>query len=344
MNYEEEKIANLILSLKKLKGVGNKTILKLLVDKKKNLESTTNYSENFLSSLGINAITKGIENTLTSWGNIQKESVSILELAFKQDIKVLHPYMKEYPKRLLVNTNFPSLLFCKGNIEILNASKIVAIIGTRKPTEYGSKLGLQLSSLLVKDDYVIVSGLAVGSDTIGHLGAIQNNGSTIAVLPTPIDAPVYPRENQKLADEILEKKGLLISEYAPGTQLKGRELINNLVARDEWQVGLSDGVIVIETSLSGGSNHAINHAIRTNTPLGIFDYSSRLKEDFFNEKMYEGNVKYIKELKAAPIFHKDTVKEFKQSMSIYKEKLIFKDWSFKKKNDIDSKNEQTRLF
>lgn len=343
MKYEDEQIANLILSLKKLKGIGNKTIQKMLKTNKKELETTTNYTETFLRSLKNNSIIKGLDNSTVSWATLQKNAAESLEIAFKENILVLHPYMKEYPQRLLVNESFPPLLFCKGDIKILNSSKIVAIIGTREPTEFGSKMGLRLSSLLAENGYVVVSGLAVGCDTIGHLGALEATGKTVAVLPTPIDASVYPKNNQNLADEIVEKGGLLISEYEPGKKMQGRELVANLVARDEWQSGLSDGVIAIETSLKGGSNHAIKHAIRTKTPLALFDYSSRLGEEFFKNDRYSGNVKYIKTGEAIPIFLPETIEIFRKSMDEYYSNLTFKNWIFKKR-EKQQEAKQIKLF
>lgn len=343
MKYEDEQIANLILSLKKLKGVGNKTIQKVLKGNKKELESTSNYTVDFLINLKNNTILKGLNNIGIDWNTIQKNVASSLELAYEQNISVLHPYMPEYPQRLLVNENFPPILFCKGDITILNSPKIVAVIGTREPTEFGEKMGLRLSSLLSEDNYVIVSGLALGCDTVGHLGALEASGKTIAVLPTPIDQSVYPKENQKLADDIVAAGGLLISEYEPGSQLRGKELVANLVARDEWQSGLSDGVIVMETSLKGGSNHAIKHAIKTKTPLALFDYSLRLGDMFFKDERYSGNVKYIRENEAKPLYLSETVDSFKEDMKEYYSKLIFKDWTFKKR-EISKETTQIKLF
>lgn len=321
MNAKERKISNLIISLKQLKGVGNKTIIKILVDYKDLIVNTPDYDMEFLKKLNLKTINNGLEKTNLIWSEIQQKSDDIIEFVDDNNIKIIHPYMKEYPQRLLANKNFPPILYGKGDISLLNEQKIVAIIGTREPSEFGSKMGLRLSEILSKDDYVIVSGLAVGCDTIAHQGALNETGKTIAVLPTPIDAPVYPKDNQKLADTIAEKGGLLLSEYAPKSLLKGRELVNNLVARDEWQAGLSDGVIVIETSINGGSNHAIKHAINTNTPVGIFDYSNRLGKVFYEDERYGGNVNYLQNKQAHAIFFPETIEQFKSIMKSYNDNL-----------------------
>ena len=149
--------------------------------------------------------------------------------------------------------------------------------------------------------------------------ALLAEGKTIAVLPTPIDAPVYPSQNQGLADRIVGGGGALVSEYAPGAMLHDKQLVSNLVARDEWQPGLSDGVIAIETSVAGGTNHAMKHAQGTNTPIAVFDYSSRMGEDFYADERFGGNVKYLKD-GAFPIFEASTIEDFKIAMESYRQR------------------------
>lgn len=322
LNYKDEKIANLILSLKKLKGVGNKSIQKFLIDKKEEIKAVDEYNESWLRSLDNKQISKGLDISSISWKEIQKQSSKILEIAYNQDIHVTHPFMENYAKRLLNLNYYPVILFGKGNIKLLNSEKSVAIIGTRNPTNLGEKLGIRLSRQLAKENYTIVSGLAVGCDTLAHKGALEVGGKTIAILPTPIDSNVYPKENQKLADEILEKDGLLVSEYSPGVVLHGRELVSNLIARDEWQPGLSDGLIVIETGLKGGSNHAIRHTINTNKPLGAIDYEVILKEKFKEDVNYAGNIKYIQKNEASPINDSTSIELFKNQLLTSQKKIM----------------------
>lgn len=313
MSFEEEQLANLIISLQQLKGVGSKTIQKILIDCEDKLTKANVYSELFLRELNISAINKGLDQLAVSWKEIQKKSANIIEQASLQSIKILHPYMEEYPKRMIMLKNFPPILYAVGDVSLLNYEKVVAIIGTRNPTEFGAKMVERLSKMLSNDGYVIVSGLAIGCDTMAHVGCLKGSAKTIAVLPTPINTAVYPKDNQALADEIVEKGGLLISEYPYGSELRGRQLVNNLVARDEWQAGLSDGVIAAETSEKGGSKHAIGHAIKAHKPLALFDYSSRISDFQVNER-YSGNRKYIKNGSAFPLFTKESVEEFKQMM------------------------------
>lgn len=341
MRFEDENIANLILSLKSLNGVGNRTISKLLLEKKKSLEATSSFTENFIRSLDIKAINRGLDKADLSWETIQRGASKTLEFVFNNEIQVLHPYMDEYPRRLLTNRNFPPILFCKGDVTLLNMEKIVAIIGTRVPTNFGSRMGFRLSRILVENDYVILSGLALGSDTIGHCGALDAHGKTIAVLPTSLDSPVYPKQNQELAQAIVEKGGLLISEYVPGKVIFDKELIGNLVARDEWQAGMSDGVICIETSITGGSNHAIRHAITMGKPVAVFDYSSRIHDEFLNEDKYSGNVNYLKSNQANGLFSLESIDNFINSMIIHYSNSSFIDLKYRPQN---IENEDTTIL
>ena len=161
-----------------------------------------------------------------------------------------------YPKRLKNIIDQPTVLYYKGNIECLNKKDTVAIIGTREPTEYGVKIARNLGSSFGKRDYVVVSGLALGCDMYGHEGCLDENGTTVAVMPCGLDT-VYPAKNKPLAEKILDKGGCLISEYP----IKTRVFKNFFVERDRLQSGLSDGVFVIETGEKGGKLHTVGYAL-----------------------------------------------------------------------------------
>jgi DNA processing protein len=150
------------------------------------------------------------------------------------------------------------LYFFKFRFELLNEEKSVAIIGTRNPSKFGIKMGYKISKLLASKGYSIVSGLAKGIDTEAHQGALNVMGKTVAILAHGLDMPIYPKENRALAEEIMESGGLLLSTYSNGTKL----FPQYLAARDEWQSALSDGVIVIETGIKGGTNITVGHAIK----------------------------------------------------------------------------------
>lgn len=165
------------------------------------------------------------------------------------EIKEIYINSDNYPKRLRNIYDPPKKLYVLGNFKRLR-EKAIAIVGSRKATEYGKKVAFQISQELTKENINIVSGLAIGIDTYAHLGAIsiQNQASTIAVLGSGIDV-IYPKENIELARKIIQTGGCIVSEYPLGT--KPNKI--NFPQRNRIISGLSDGVVVVEASEKSGS-------------------------------------------------------------------------------------------
>lgn len=318
---DDRQMQTFILTLLGIPGVGNKTVLRILNEHRQSIEDAEFLDESFARSLQVSAVSKGLAKGEADWNAIEAESDRILEAANKCDAHVLQPFGPKYPQRLLLNKNYPPMLFARGDVSALNADKAVAIVGTREPTQFGAKMGKRLAQILAEDGYVIISGLALGCDTVGHEGALDAGGKTVAVLPTPIDGPIYPKQNKDLAQRILDGGGVLLSEYAPGKAIHDRQLVSNLIARDEWQPGLSDGIIAIETSTTGGTNHALNHAAMTHTPIAVFDYGSRAAMGFFQDERFSGNVERLRQ-GATGIFEPETIESFKREMEKYRREAI----------------------
>ena len=152
-----------------------------------------------------------------------------------------------YPENLKNTTKPPLFLFYKGNIELLTKERKIAVVGTRRATKYGELGCEKVVKDLVDGDVVIVSGLALGIDSLAHNETLKLKGSTIAVLGCGIDI-YYPKTNIKTRKEI-EKIGLVISEFPLGTMPTPR----NFPIRNRIISGLSKGTVVIESSLKGGS-------------------------------------------------------------------------------------------
>ena len=164
-------------------------------------------------------------------------------------IKEIYINSGDYLERLRNIYDPPKKLYVLGNFKILK-EKAIAIVGSRKATEYGKKVAFQISQELTKENINIVSGLAIGIDTYAHLGAIsiQNQASTIAVLGSGIDE-MYPKENTELARKIIQTGGCIVSEYPLGT--KPNKI--NFPQRNRIISGLSEGVVVVEASEKSGS-------------------------------------------------------------------------------------------
>ena len=151
-----------------------------------------------------------------------------------------------YPKSLLEITDPPPVLYAKGKLALLNQPSI-AIVGSRNATTQGKENAEAFAKGLSSFGLCIVSGLALGIDGAAHRGALQANGSTIAVTATGLDI-VYPSKHLDLAHQIA-KHGLLISEFALGEPSKPQ----NFPRRNRLISGLSLGCLVVEASLQSGS-------------------------------------------------------------------------------------------
>ena len=172
---------------------------------------------------------------------------------------------ENYPKQLLSLDKPPPFLFCKGNLELLKHTSTIAVVGTRENTRKGEQIASKTVEEFAKRDYLIVSGLALGIDTIAHRAAIDCNAPTIAVLVDLIS--ILPSSNRALADEIVEKGGLWVAENPPGT----KAIPAFFAKRDRIQAGLSTALFAIETSIDGGTMHAVNAALSMRRPVFVPD-------------------------------------------------------------------------
>lgn len=153
----------------------------------------------------------------------------------------------KFPQILKEISDCPKQLYCIGNIKLL-AQRAIGIVGSRKASDYGRGVTKKFAKLLAQNGYVVVSGLALGIDSVAHDATLEFEGSTIAVLGTSINE-IYPNSNINLAKKILEKKGLIISEFAPGTPFG----VYNFPLRNRIIAGLSEAVIVSEAADGSGS-------------------------------------------------------------------------------------------
>ena len=154
-----------------------------------------------------------------------------------------------YPKLLTHITDPPQILYCRGNLNLLNKT-CFAVVGTRKLTSYGKEATQNIVRGLVQAGFVIVSGLALGIDAVAHQATLDQGGKTIAVLGSGIDdGSIYPNTNFRLAMNILKNNGLIISEYPSGTA--GYK--SNFPERNRIISGLSKGVLVVEADQISGS-------------------------------------------------------------------------------------------
>jgi DNA processing protein len=224
--------------------------------------------------------------------------------SLQQGIKFIHYKSPFYPKILMNSQDPPVMLSYIGNIENL-ASSTVAIIGTREPSDYGYKIGLRLGEYFSEKNYSVVSGLARGCDTAAHRGCLNASGRTVAVLAHGLNT-IYPKENKVLAEEIVDRNGLLVSEYFVGQP----PLASFFVERDRIQAGLSLGVFVIETGVNGGTLHTVGFCEGNKRPVGCFNHPM----EFRTSDKALGNQMLILSSRGIPIYSEEELLFFLDKM------------------------------
>jgi DNA processing protein len=171
---------------------------------------------------------------------------------------VLTPEDAGYPERLREIYDPPAVLWVRGSVELLERPGI-AVVGTRQPSPYGAGMAELLSRDLANRRLTIMSGMARGVDTAAHKGAIEAGGKTVAVWGTGIDV-IYPKENKKLAENIVASGGTIVSEYPLGTFPAPQ----NFPIRNRILSGMSVGVLVIEAGEYSGTRITARCAMEQN--------------------------------------------------------------------------------
>ncbi|EMS71158.1 DNA-processing protein DprA [Ruminiclostridium cellobioparum] len=187
---------------------------------------------------------KNIEEILNKEKRDRVNSVN--DLMLKNDIKIATIFDSNYPEKLKHIYDPPVALYYRGKLRLSEFS--IAVVGSRRTTNYGASAAKKLSYELSMRGVQIVSGLARGIDSIAHEGCLDAGGRTAAVLGCGLDY-IYPPENFRLYENILNSGGLILSEYPPGTP----PLQHNFPARNRIISGISSGVLIVEAAGRSGS-------------------------------------------------------------------------------------------
>ncbi len=176
----------------------------------------------------------------------------------KNKISLISYKDEEYPQLLHQVYDFPVYLYVRGNMGNLCGDNI-AIVGSRTPSNYGKKVALEISKYVADRNVNVVSGMARGIDTYAHLGCLNSSiGKTIAVLGTGVsNEEVYPKENKKLFEKILEASGTIVSEYKLFTKPEKFHfpLRNRIIS------GISKKIVVVEAKKNSGSLITANYGL-----------------------------------------------------------------------------------
>lgn len=208
-----------------------------------------------------------------------------IEIANSKGHKIYSFYDEQYPINLKGIPDAPPIIYCAGRIEALQ-ERSIAVIGTREPTKHGETIAYKVTSWLANRGWNIVSGLAIGVDSIAHQACIDSPSKTVAVLAHGLEK-IYPAANKDLAKKIIDSGGALVTEY-PYNQ---KTFKTNFVQRDRIQAALSSAVVLVQTDTTGGSLHASKAILKYGRSLVVVGQSAL---DIRNGEMkIQGNMKLL---------------------------------------------------
>ena len=185
----------------------------------------------------------------------------ISTLISKSDIKFITILDKKYPHYLATIFDPPIILFYRGDLSCLTTNPCLAVVGTRRPSNYGKLVTQKITRELAAAGFTIVSGLAYGVDSAAHRACLEMGGKTAAVMATGPDM-IYPPGNKVLAEKIVEQ-GIILSEYLPGSQAE----VWYFPTRNRIISGLSKGCIIIEGSKKSGALITAKFALDQNRDI-----------------------------------------------------------------------------
>ena len=202
------------------------------------------------------------------------EAEKIVKNCEEKSIKIFYYSYENYPKNLMDIKESPYVIFVKGNLPSnVELEKSFAVVGTRKPSKEGIDFARDIGQYLSRNNIYNTSGLALGIDTEGHNMSLQKTG---AILGQGLDLEIYPRENVKLAEMILENNGFLLSELIPQTEIS----LFSLIKRDRLQSALTSGIIIAETGIKGGTVNTFKYAREQKKKIFISDINREFIEKY----------------------------------------------------------------
>ncbi len=208
---------------------------------------------------------------------------------------------ENYPEQLRQIYNPPIVLFYQGQLSLLTDYPSLTVVGTRKPSQYSLQAADLLCRCLAKSGMLLVSGFAVGVDSVAHRAALLSSGKTVAVMGCGLDVP-YPKVNAS-AKKYIVRNGLILTEFLPGTE-PARQ---NFPMRNRVLAGVSSGTLVIQAPVGSGALITAEQAVEQGKPVFCLPPA-----DIFDNQ-YAGVVKYLRE-GAIPVFApEDILREYHDS-------------------------------
>lgn len=213
----------------------------------------------------------------------------ILYLIEKENIDLIYYNDKYYPQFLKEIPCPPPLLFLKGNKKLLRNNNFLTVVGSRKMNSYGVFLTNELIAKL-NNNIVVVSGLAYGIDSLAHSVALKNNKKTLAILGSGLNySSIYPKENQKLANEIIKANGLIISEFPPLCP----PLKHHFPQRNRLLAGISLVTLIIQAKKRSGALITAYMALDYNRDVLTIPSNINLENSQGNNQLIRAGAKVV---------------------------------------------------
>lgn len=217
--------------------------------------------------------------------------ITVFENEYPHELKKLHKHAEQYP---------PLLLYHRGPLREFNNYTSIAVVGTRKCTEHGTKMAQKIGEFLAKEGYSLVTGFAKGIDTAATRGALEQKGNIVEIRPWLYPLEIY--SDPKLVDKV-KYRGCFLAEHFAKKQ-SGKWVKTQFVTRNRIIAGIAKLVIVVEARPHGGSMYQIRYAQRKKKPVLI--WRTRSKRDDLQQALGEYMTKGVN--------HFGTLKELKAKM------------------------------
>lgn len=268
-NIDDYNLIFNIMTMGKIKGIGSSFLGKIIHEIKK-INKELSYED-------AKALSNGKEFDKEIFDIWKCESKNHIEICNNIGSKIISMIDNDYPSNFLDMKKPPPIIFCRGNIDLLN-TKIISVIGTRKPSDLGINISKRVCKYLYESGITICNGMAEGIDDscININNEFINN--FIGVSPSGINIledKILSKSMTERSKKILSHGGLIITEYIPGI----KESINTLTEYCRIQAGISDAALLIQSSLSGGSKYTISEIFDLSRSIYFIDPPEKYRYD-----------------------------------------------------------------
>ena len=271
----------LLLSLLLLEGIDRSSARRIFAGRESLPEDPDQLLELVARSDLASSVRPDIERCSHAWD----VSIKLLDSLPAKSLELIPCSSSRFPEPLQRLDDAPVLLFVRGSVDVLQRHGI-AVIGSRSADDFGQEMAATVGRRCAAAGYPVVSGLAAGCDAAAHRGCLDGGEPTIAFLAHGLDH-VFPSENSSLAEQIVAEGGALVSEYLPDQEPR----IDRFIERDRLQSGLSSGVILIQSELTGGSMHTMSFARQQQRPMAVVV----APDHDFSGELYAGNRRWLDE-------------------------------------------------